>query len=134
MNAKGYLSRDAILAVDDVQFEDVDVPEWGGKVRVKSLTGRERDALESSMIVGKGKNANVNLNNLRAKLVARSVVDEDGKRLFNDDDIAALGAKSAAALTRVYEAAQRLSGITEEDVDELTKNSETAPSADSGSN
>lgn len=128
-----YLSRDAILAVDDVQFEDVEVPEWGGKVRVKSLTGRERDALEASMIQGKGKNANVNLNNLRAKLVARSIVDEGGKRVFSDDDIAALGAKSAAALTRVYEVAQRLSGITQEDVDELTKNSETAPSDDSGS-
>lgn len=130
--SNAYLSRDAILAVDDVQFEDVEVPEWGGQVRVKSLTGKERDALESSMIVGKGKNANVNLNNLRAKLVARSVVDEDGKRIFTDDDIAALGAKSAAALTRVYEVAQRLSGITQEDVDELTKNSETAPSEDSG--
>lgn len=128
-----YLSRDAILAVDDVQFEDVDVPEWGGKVRVKSLTGKERDALESSMIVGKGKNANVNLSNLRAKLVAQAVVDENGMRVFGDDDIAALGAKSAAALTRVYEVAQRLSGITQEDVDELTKNSETAPSEDSGS-
>lgn len=128
-----YLSRDAILAVDDVQYEDVEVPEWGGRVRVKSLTGRERDALEASMIVGKGKNANVNMNNLRAKLVGRSVVDEDGKRLFSDDDIAALGAKSAAALTRVYEVAQRLSGITQEDVEELTKNSETAPSEDSGS-
>lgn len=132
--SNAYLSRDAILAADDVQFEDVEVPEWGGKVRVKSLTGKERDALESSMIVGKGKNANVNLNNLRAKLVARSVVDEDGKRIFTDDDIAALGAKSAAALTRVYEVAQRLSGITQEDVDELTKNSETAPSEDSGLN
>lgn len=128
-----YLSRDAILAVDDVQYEDVEVPEWGGRVRVKSLTGKERDALEASMIVGKGKNANVNMSNLRAKLVARAVVDEDGKRLFNDDDIAALGAKSAAALTRVYEVAQRLSGITQEDVDELTKNSETAQSDDSGS-
>lgn len=129
-----YLSRDAILAANDVQFEDVDVPEWGGKVRVKSLTGKERDALESSMIEGKGKNANVNLNNLRAKLVARATVNEDEERVFNDADIAALGAKSAAALTRVYEVAQRLSGITQEDVDELTKNSETAPSEDSGSN
>lgn len=127
-----YLSRDAILAVNDVQYEDVPVSEWGGTVRVKSLTGKERDALEASMIVGKGKNANVNLNNLRAKLVARSIVDENGARIFSDDDITALGAKSAAALTRVYEVAQRLSGITQEDVDELTKNSETAPSDDSG--
>lgn len=128
-----YLSRDAILAVMDVHFEDVDVPEWGGRVRVKALTGKERDALESSMIVGKGKNKDVSLKNLRAKLVARSVVDEQDRAIFTDEDIPALGAKSAAALNRVYEVAQRLSGITQEDVDELTKNSETAPSDDSGS-
>ncbi len=129
-----YLSKEAILAVDDVHFEDVSVPEWGGMVRVKSLTGSERDGLEASMIEGKGKNANVNLANLRAKLVARSIVDESGNRIFEDADIASLGRKSAAALNRVYEVAQRLSGITQEDVDELTKNSEAAQSAGSGSN
>jgi hypothetical protein len=129
-----YLTKEAILTADDVQFEDVEVPEWEGKVRVRSLAGIERDALEASMIEGKGKNANVNLANLRAKLVARSIVDEEGKRVFEDQDIAALGRKSAAALNRVYEVAQRLSGITQEDVDELTKNSEAAPSEDSGSN
>lgn len=132
MTANVYLSRDAILAINDVQFADVEVPEWGGMVRVKSLTGKERDALEASMIEGKGKNANVNLNNLRAKLVARSLVNENGERVFSDTDIAALGTKSAAALTRVYEVAQRLSGITQEDVEELTKNSETVQSEDSG--
>lgn len=128
-----YLSKDQILAADDVQLEDVDVPEWGGKVRVKSLTGTERDGLEASLIEGKGKNASVNLANLRAKLVARSIVDDAGNRIFQDADVKALGAKSAAALNRVYEVAQRLSGITQEDVDELTKNSEATQSEDSGS-
>jgi hypothetical protein len=95
--------------------------------------GDERDALEASMIKGKGKKAQVNLENLRAKVVARCVVDEDGVHIFSDADIPALGKKSAAALNRVYEVAQRLSGITDDDVEELTKNSETAPSEDSGS-
>jgi hypothetical protein len=128
-----YLTRDEIMAAQDVQFEDVSVPEWGGEVRVKSLMGEERDALEATMIQGKGKNTSVNLANLRAKLVARSIVDESGQRIFSDTDIFALGKKSAAALSRVYEVAQRLSGISAEDVEELTKNSETAPSEDSGS-
>lgn len=128
-----YLNKETILAADDIQYEDVPVPEWGGVVRVKSLMGNERDGLEASMIVGKGKNAQVNLENLRAKLVARSCVDENGKRIFDDTDIPALARKSALALNRVYEVAQRLSGITQEDVDELTKNSEAAQSADSGS-
>lgn len=128
------LTRDQILTAQDIQTEEVHVPEWGGTVLVRALDGEERDSLEASMIQGKGKNAQVNLKNLRAKLVARSIVDESGKRLFEDGDIPALAKKSAAALNRVYEVAQRLSGITPEDVDELTKNSRPAQSEDSGSN
>ena len=129
-----YLTKSEILQAKDIQTEDVSVPEWGGIVLVRGLTGRERDSLEASMIEGKGKNAQVNLINLRAKLVARSIVDEAGKRVFEDADIPALAQKSAMALTRVYDVAQRLSGITPEDVDELTKNSEAAQSEGSGSN
>lgn len=117
-----YLSKASILTAQDRTFEDVHVPEWGGTVRVQALNGKERDALEASMIVGKGKNASVNLQNLRAKLVARAIVDENGNRIFDDADVAALSEKSAAALNRVYEAAQRLSGITNDDVEELVKN------------
>ena len=43
--------------------------------------------------------------------------------------IDALGAKSAAPLDRCFEVAQRLSGISEADVEELTKNSEATASA-----
>lgn len=129
-----YLTKELILQAQDIQREEVQVPEWGGVVLVCGLNGKQRDGLEASMIEGKGKNANVNLTNLRAKLAARSIVDEDGKRVFSDEDIPALALKSALALNRVYEVAQRLSGITQEDVEELTKNSEAAPSADFGLN
>lgn len=128
-----YLTKDAILKADDIQREEVAVPEWGGVVLVRGLTGKERDLLEASMIQGKGKKTSVNLENLRAKVVARSIVDESNNRIFEDADIPALAQKSAAALNRVYAVAQRLSGITEEDVDELTKNSGTVQSEDSGS-
>ncbi len=128
------LTKEQILGAQDIQTEIVEVPEWGGAVIVRGMSGKERDSFEASMIKGKGKSANVNLENLRAKLVSKCVVDEAGKRLFSDDDIPALASKSAAALNRVYEVAQRLSGVTDEDVDELTKNSETAQSEEPGSN
>ena len=128
-----YLTKENILTANDIKREEVQVPEWGGVVLVQGLSGRDRDQLEASMIQGKGKDTKVSLDNLRAKVVARSIVDENGNRIFSDADIPALAKKSALALNRVYEVAQRLSGISQEDVDELTKNSETAPSDDSGS-
>ena len=47
---KKFLTRNEILAVDDLQTQKVDVPEWGGSVYVRGLTGSERDALEASIV------------------------------------------------------------------------------------
>jgi hypothetical protein len=116
------LGRDAIFAVSDLQTEDVPVPEWGGTVRVKGLTGSERDAFEESCVSGKGKNASFKMTNIRAKLVAKTVVDEKGELIFKEADVEALGKKSGAALDRVFSVAQRISGITKEDIEELEKN------------
>lgn len=117
------LTRDDILQVQDLPKELVEVPEWDGAVYVRGLTGAERDALEASIVEQRGRSTRMNLMNLRAKLVAMSVVDEEGNRLFSDADVEKLGQKSAAALNRIFEVAQRLSGLTSEDVEELTKNS-----------
>lgn len=128
------LTRESILAAADITYEDVAVPEWGGIVRVSGLTGTERDSFELSMLEGKGRNQSVNLQNLRAKLVTFSVINEDGKRMFTESDIVALGNKSASALQRVFAVAQRLSGLDTDAVDELTKSLGKESSDDSGSN
>jgi hypothetical protein len=117
-----YLTREQILNANDLPAEDVEVPEWGGVVRVRALTGAERDAFEAAIIKVRGKRVDFHLENARALLVAMSVVDEDGNRLFSDEDVKALGRKSAAALDRVASVAMRLSGLTQEDLEELTKN------------
>ena len=121
------LSRDDILSAPDILVERVDVPEWGGTVLVMGMSGVERDAFEEESLVGKGKKREVNLHNLRARLVARSIVDEKRQRIFTESDAEALGKKSAAALQRVFNVAQRMAGLSDEDVEELAKNSESAP-------
>lgn len=129
-----YLGSEEILGANDIKFAVVPVPEWGGKVRVKGLSGSERDAYEQSiMILRKGGNYVPNLENARAKLVVRCVVDKDGKKLFSEANIVALGAKNAAALQRVFQKARELSGLTEDDMEELVGNSETDPSEGSTS-
>jgi hypothetical protein len=127
------LTREQILAADDLKRETVPVPEWGGDVIVKSLTGAERDEFEDSVVRQRGKSRELNLRNARARLVSLSLVDEAGSRLFSAGDVEQLGRKSAAALDRVFGAAQRLSGLTEQDVDELAKNSDSDQSDSSTS-
>jgi hypothetical protein len=129
MSGKSFLSRDQILSAEDLGFEDVYVPEWGGTVRIRGLTSRERDMFEASSIV----DDSVNVDNIRARLVALSLVDETGTRLFELDDAIELGKKSALAMQRVFERAQQLSGLTNEAIDELLGNSDGGPSDDTSS-
>jgi len=113
------LKREDILEVKDIEIEEVEVPEWGGTVCVKGMSGLERDAFEASIVQAKGKGTKVNMENIRAKLAAQTLCDEQGERLFTDADVKLLGKKSAVALQRVFVVAQKLSGIGDADVNEL---------------
>jgi hypothetical protein len=91
-------------------------------VLVRGGDGRGRDSYFASMAVqGRGGLRSMDITNATAKLVASCIVTEDGEPLFTMDDIDALGQKSGAALNRVFEAAQRLSGLSDEDLEEAGK-------------
>lgn len=117
----GLLTRDAILATQDLPFEDVEVPEWGGTVRLRIMTGTERDAFELSTSATNSEDKKRNYENLRARLVALTAIGEDGTRLFSDEDVAELGRKSSAALDRCFEVATRLNALGKKEVEALGK-------------
>ena len=129
----GHLGRDAILAAKSLRTEEVAVPEWGGTVLVRELSGRERDEWEASLAVMRGKTMVPDVANIRAKLAARTIVGDDGEPVFTQQDVAALGELSAAALDRVFDVASRLSGLNPEDVEAMTGNSGAAPGGGSSS-
>jgi len=122
------LGRAEILGKQDRTYQDVNVPEWGGKVRVQSLTGTERDQWETACQEQRGKDKVFSTDKLREKLLSFCLVDAEGKKLFSEGDIALLAEKNAAALTRLFDVARKLNAIGTQDVEELTKNSEAAPS------
>lgn len=124
------LSADQIVAADDRAYEDVPVPEWGGEVRVIGLSGTDRDAYEAAMVEARqtGKGATLRLQNFRSKLVAKCLIDQNGERLFTDDKVKVLGAKSGAVIDRLFDTARRLSGMSKDAVDEGKDDSEPAPS------
>ena len=127
------LSKDEILESQDMRIQTVAVPEWGGSVRLRSLTGAERDAFEATLVKEVGGKRLPDMNNLRAKLLAATVVDEEDKPIFGVHDLVALGRKSAVAIDRIFAVAQRLNAMAPESVEESIKNSMPGPSAGSTS-
>jgi hypothetical protein len=127
------LSKEDILNADDMQRELVPVPEWGGSVWVYGMTGEERDAFEAEVLIQRKGGARIDTRNIRAKMAARCLRDEAGKRMFGDADIKALAKKSAKALDRVFGKAQELSGISDKDVEELAGELKNDQSGASGS-
>lgn len=133
-NVKPFVpSRDQILAAEDQKREKVGIPEWGGPgayVIVKGMTGDERDSYEATILEQKKSGRfKTRLKGARAKLVVRCVVDDEDKPLFTVMDVDRLGQKNAAVLDRIWEVAARLSGLKEDDLEELVGDFDSAPSA-----
>lgn len=112
----GILNRDSILKADDLPREEVQVPEWGGSVLVRTMSGSERDRFEANHLKNPDRD-------VRARLAVATVCDEAGKPLFSEADVATLGTKSAAALDRILPVAMKLNGIGKRDIEELEGNS-----------
>ena len=113
------LSREEILSKNDLKKEVVTVPEWGGDVYVSEMTGEARDAWEQGLI---SKDESRRMKNIRARLVCATVVDETGKRLFTDSDDEAVGKLSAYVLDKLCKTAQKLNGLTSEELKEAEGN------------
>ncbi|TVQ59919.1 MAG: hypothetical protein EA379_09570 [Phycisphaerales bacterium] len=131
MQVTTSLTRESILASCDLPTERIDVPEWGGCVEIRTLTAGERDRFDAIVLeYNKPGGARPHI---RAELLVRCIVDADGKNLFTVADVEKLAGKSARAVERVFNAALRLNGITNSDVEELEKNSVSAPGGASSS-
>lgn len=116
----------AILAAQDLQREWVDVPEWGGGVYVRSMSGLALDQYEARLLARRtvdkdGKTLRINLDHTRAELVALTACNEAGDAIFTLEQVEALSKKSGAALNRLVIVAQRLNGLTPQDLEQLAK-------------
>jgi hypothetical protein len=110
------LTRESIFAQQDLPVREVKIPEWGGSLYVRRLSGDERDAYEAASRATPGVH-------VRAGLVAATACDSSGTPLFSQSDVAAIGAKSGTALDRIFAAAAVHNRITPADIEELIRTS-----------
>ncbi len=126
---KKVLNKEALLSKQILEIVEVDL-ENGECVYVRQMTGHERDVYEQSLIHRfkdkQGKHDyEMRMEDFRARLVAATVCDAEGKLILEPRDYRQLSNNmSAERLERIVNEAQRLNGITEEDKEELVKNSD----------
>ena len=115
------LTRDEILKADKLAVEKVLVPEWGGTVCIKEMTGTERDAFEAGILTMRGTKADVRMQDARAKFLVNVICDENGVRLFKSDEVHIVGKLGAKKIDKLFEVASKLNGMSQKDVGELVE-------------
>ena len=130
------LDRKALLAKEKLEVTKVDLGD-GNYVFVRQMTGRERDRFEQSLIK-ENKHAEggyeKTLEDFRAKLAVCTVSDEDGNLILQPGDFGILSQNmSAAKLEKIINTAQRINKISEDDKENLVKNSEAVQDGNSTS-
>jgi len=115
------LDRAAILAANDLPTRDVDVPEWGGTVRIRAMNARDRGDYET-VAFEQSKMGRSIPENFRAHYAAACIVGDDGEPLFTGADVVALGLKSADALQRVFDAIMEMNKIAPAAIEDAAKN------------
>ena len=111
------LTRDQILALSDVVIQKVVMPEWGGEVFIRTMTGEDFLLLES-MRPGKDGEDKDSLE----KTIVLCTCNELGERLFTEADIPTLKKKSFASLQRLAAAILAHNSLTTEGLDDAEKN------------
>lgn len=125
------LSREELLKRRDADFgsiKEIEIPEWNGSVFLRPMKVGERDRLSAWA----QKPENANNTEIRKRLLVNCLCDDEGKRLFQDNQIADLDGFSDKVIDHLFIEAQKICGILE-DLKDLEKNSETTPSEDSAS-
>jgi hypothetical protein len=108
------LNRDAILAANDVATTDVEVPEWGGSIRVRSMTVAEQNEFAKRVSAD-------DKSSVGAWLMSKLAIDDHGSSIFKPEDIAELEKKNAKAVGVVVDAILRVNKIGEKEVDAAEK-------------
>jgi hypothetical protein len=108
------LTKEQINGASDIATRDVEVSQLGGTVRLRQLTVADLDATSSQEGLSTTK---------RTLLVlACSIIDEQGERVFSNEEVDQLAKRSPEAIKALSDAVADLNGWSKLEVATLEKN------------
>jgi hypothetical protein len=121
--------RDALQSRSARRFQDFRLSD-GTEFRVRSLTERERADFEASLFDGKGHVIKDRMLSARRRLVCMTLVDENNNPVYRVDEEHLLGDLDGGLVEELYQAAQKVCGLKDADVETVAKKSAAIRVAD----
>jgi hypothetical protein len=119
------LSREKILAQKSFGIKEIEVPELGGNVYIRKWSGKDRAKFLQASISVDGGNVDVKYEKIfdnMSLVVALSLCDETGVRMFNDDEIELISELNSDAIQSIYQQALELNSLIQKSIGEAAKN------------
>jgi hypothetical protein len=131
------LNREQIRAAQDRKPVPVQIPEWGGEVLVRGLSGTGKadysvwatqiKTTPDGRLIYKADNSGLEMDAptldryklAKYKLITLTAEDDSGTLMFDESDMGWLAEKSGAATERLFDVAAALSGLSNADVTKL---------------
>jgi hypothetical protein len=109
-----------ILGSEDIKYEDVTIPEWGGvTVRVKALNDAQLGEYQARSLAMRAKankdgddSVEIALKDRKSEIVVKCLYNpETGERIFKDSQSRDLSQKSAGVVNGLFLLINKLSGL-----------------------
>lgn len=129
------LTREEFLAAKSLLKRETVPIDGLGDVLIREPNATEKSQYENSLIktktVGGQLQVDTDFDDRDARLVAKCVINEDGTRMFSDEDVIEIGLVSGKIVSMIAKKIEKLGGMTPKAVENAEKNSSTTPSSTS---
>lgn len=116
------LDRNGLFGKAKVRYCYVGLPD-GDKVRLRSLSEKEKSAFETDILSTKGAPRRDRMEDAKRRLMILCAVDDEGKQLLTRADMEQLEEMDGAITSLIYNKAREHCGFEEDDLEDAVKNS-----------
>lgn len=101
------LTAEQILEVKDLNEKDIEVKEWGGSIKIREFTAKQRQEFTKAFA------EDIASDEALVKIVSLAAIKEDGSPLFTEEQAQQLKEKSGVILERLAEEVLKLNGLNQ---------------------